>query len=190
MNNDKNDFFLHSNDVNHIAKEDYGKIELSYPSSSFRRRKNLACFYTMKILFILTLCFYINVEAQCKSNKSIYGNAISVLYEKLLKDEVLEKTDTLYLILDEKANLNTEQDKISKNISFKVPFLRLGESSPIYKMNPYLIYKKNRVIIKINICQITHEKDGMKIISSGTFVLYYRIKGVSYKLIKIENRGI
>ena len=76
----------------------------------------------------------------CKSNKSIYGNAISVLYEKLLKDEVLEKTDTLYLILDEKANLNKEQDKISKNISFKVPFLRLGESSPIYKMNPYLIY--------------------------------------------------
>ena len=95
-----------------------------------------------------------------------------------------------YLILDEKANLNKEQDKISKNISFKVPFLRLGESSPIYKMNPYLIYKKNRVIIKINICQITHEKDGMRIISSGTFVLYYRIKGVSYKLIKIENRGI
>ena len=99
----------------------------------------------MKILFILILCFYINVEAQCKSNKSIYGNAISVLYEKLLKDEVLEKTDTLYLILDEKANLNKEQDKISKNISFKIPFLRLGESSPIYKMNPYLIYKKNRV---------------------------------------------
>ena len=83
-----------------------------------------------------------------------------------------------------------EQDKISKNISFKIPFLRLGESSPIYKMNPYLIYKKNRVIIKINICQITHEKDGMRIISSGTFVFYYRIKGVSYKLIKIENRGI
>ena len=76
----------------------------------------------MKILFILTLCFYINVEAQCKSNKSIYGNAISVLYEKLLKDEVLEKTDTLYLILDEKANLNKEQDKISKNISLKFLF--------------------------------------------------------------------
>ena len=81
----------------------------------------------------------------CKSNKSIYGNAISVLYEKLLKDEVLEKTDTLFLILDEKVNLNKEQDKISKNISFKVPFLRLGESSPIYKMNPYLIYKQYSV---------------------------------------------
>jgi adenine specific DNA methylase Mod len=57
----------------------------------------------------------------------------------------LEKTDTLYLILDEKANLNKEQDKISKNISFKVPFLRLGESSPIYKIktkscqNPYKV---------------------------------------------------
>ena len=30
MSNDKNDFFLHSNEVNHIAKEDYDKIELSY----------------------------------------------------------------------------------------------------------------------------------------------------------------
>ncbi|MQN84052.1 hypothetical protein [Segatella copri] len=144
----------------------------------------------MKILFILTLCFCINSKAQCKSDYSIYENTISVLYEKLLKDKVLSKNDTLYLILDEKVNINKEQGKINKMISFKIPFLRLGESSPIYKMNPYLIYKKNRVIIKINICQITHEKDGMRIISSGTFVLYYRIKGVSYKLIKIENRGI
>ena len=144
----------------------------------------------MKILFILTLCFCINSKARCKSDYSIYENTISVLYEKLLKDKVLSKNDTLYLILDEKVNLNKEQGKINKMISFKVPFLRLGESSPIYKMNPYFIYKKNRVIIKINICQITHEKDGMRIISSGTFVLYYRIKGVSYKLIKIENRGI
>lgn len=85
----------------------------------------------MKILFILILCFYINVEAQCKSNKTIYGNAISVLYEKLLKDEVLEKTDTLYLILDEKVNLNKEQGKINKMISFKIPSLIMGESSPI-----------------------------------------------------------
>ena len=144
----------------------------------------------MKILFILTLCFCINSKAQCKSDYSIYENTISVLYEKLLKDKVLSKNDTLYLILDEKVNINKEQGKINKMISFKIPFLRLGESSPIYKMNPYLIYKKNRVIIKINICQITHGKDGMRIISSGTFVLYYRIKGVSYKLIKIENRGI
>ena len=144
----------------------------------------------MKILFILILCFCINSKAQCKSDYSIYENTISVLYEKLLKDKVLSKNDTLYLILDEKVNINKEQGKINKMISFKIPFLRLGESSPIYKMNPYLIYKKNRVIIKINICQITHEKDGMRIISSGTFVLYYRIKGVSYKLIKIENRGI
>ena len=144
----------------------------------------------MKILFILTLCFCINSKAQCKSDYSIYENTISVLYEKLLKDKVLSKNDTLYLILDEKVNINKEQGKINKMISFKIPFLRLGESSPIYKMNPYLIYKKNRVIIKINICQITHEKDGMRIISSGTFVFYYRIKGVSYKLIKIENRGI
>ena len=28
MNKEKHDFFLHSNEVNHISKEDYGKIEL------------------------------------------------------------------------------------------------------------------------------------------------------------------
>lgn len=144
----------------------------------------------MKILFILTLCFCINSKAQCKSDYSIYENTISVLYEKLLKDKVLSKNDTLYLILDEKVNLNKEQGKINKMISFKIPALIMGESSPIYKMNPYLIYKKNRVIIKINICQITHGKDGMRIISSGTFVLYYRIKDGFYKLMKMENRGI
>ena len=134
----------------------------------------------MKILFILTLCFCINSKAQCKSDYSIYENTISVLYEKLLKDKVLSKNDTLYLILDEKVNLNKEQGKINKMISFKIPSLIMGESSPIYKMNPYLIY----------ICQITHGKDGMRIISSGTFVLYYRIKDGFYKLMKMENRGI
>ena len=40
MNNDKNDFFLHSNEVNHIAKEDYGKIELF----KFRKFLNLPFF--------------------------------------------------------------------------------------------------------------------------------------------------
>ena len=28
MNKEKHDFFLHSNEVNHISKEDYDKIEL------------------------------------------------------------------------------------------------------------------------------------------------------------------
>ena len=92
--------------------------------------------------------------------------------------------------LDEKLNINKEQGKINKLISFKIPFLRLGESSPVYKMNPYIVFGKNRAIVKINICQIICEKDEKRIISSGTFVFYYRIKCVSYKLIKIENRGI
>ena len=120
----------------------------------------------MKILFILTLCFCINSKAQCKSDYSIYENTISVLYEKLLKDKVLSKNDTLYLILDEKVNLNKEQGKINKMISFKIPALIMGESSPIYKMNPYLIYKKNRVIIKINISLIPQHFDLTLFISS------------------------
>ena len=33
MSNDKNDFFLHSNEVNHIAKEDYDKIESLAPTA-------------------------------------------------------------------------------------------------------------------------------------------------------------
>ena len=144
----------------------------------------------MKILFILILCFCINSKAQCKSDYSIYENTISVLYEKLLKDKVLSKNDTLYLILDEKVNLNKEQGKINKMISFKIPSLRMGESSPVYKINPYIVLGKNRAIVKINICQIICEKDEKRIISSGTFVFYYRIKDGFYKLMKMENRGI
>ena len=113
-----------------------------------------------------------------------------MLYEKLLKDKVLSKNDTLYLILDEKVNLNKEQGKINKMISFKIPSFKMGESSPVYKMNPYIVLGKNRAIVKINICQIICEKDEKRIKSSGTFVFYYRIKGASYKLLKMENRGI
>ena len=72
----------------------------------------------------------------------LHNMPIYVRKETKVGDFVQFGNDTLYLILDEKVNFNKEQDKISKNISFKVPFLRLGESSPIYKMNPYLIYKK------------------------------------------------
>ncbi len=36
MNNRANDFFLHSNEVNHISKEDYGKMELLVNAAKFR----------------------------------------------------------------------------------------------------------------------------------------------------------
>ncbi len=144
----------------------------------------------MKIaLFLLTLCFCINAEAQYKNKNSIYGNTISVLYDKLLENGVLSKTDTLYIILNEGVDIDNKQDKIDRIISFETPFLRNGESLPIYIINPCVI-KKNSAIIIINICQIKRKKNELRIISSGTFVFYYEIICGFYKLIKIENRGI
>ena len=45
MSNDKNDFFLHSNEVNHIAKEDYGKIELLVNAAKAFARSTYQCVY-------------------------------------------------------------------------------------------------------------------------------------------------
>lgn len=45
MNNDKNDFFLHSNEVNHIAKEDYGKIDLLVNAAKAFARSTYQCVY-------------------------------------------------------------------------------------------------------------------------------------------------
>ncbi len=43
MSNDKNDFFLHSNVVNHISKEDYGKIELLVNAAKAFARSTYQC---------------------------------------------------------------------------------------------------------------------------------------------------
>lgn len=45
MSNDKNDFFLHSNEVNHIAKEDYDKIELLVNTAKAFARSTYQCVY-------------------------------------------------------------------------------------------------------------------------------------------------
>ena len=45
MSNDKNDFFLHSNVVNHISKEDYDKIELLVIAAKAFARNTYQCVY-------------------------------------------------------------------------------------------------------------------------------------------------
>ena len=45
MSNDKNDFFLHSNEVHHIAKEDYDKIELLVNTAKAFARSTYQCVY-------------------------------------------------------------------------------------------------------------------------------------------------
>ena len=47
MSNDKNDFFLHSNEVNHIAKEDYDKIELLVNTAKAFARSTYQCVYIL-----------------------------------------------------------------------------------------------------------------------------------------------
>ena len=45
MSNDKNDFFLHSNEVNHTAKEDYDNIELLVNTAKAFARSTYQCVY-------------------------------------------------------------------------------------------------------------------------------------------------
>ena len=49
MSNDKNDFFLHSNEVNHIAKEDYDKIELLVNAAKAFARSTYQCVYIIPL---------------------------------------------------------------------------------------------------------------------------------------------
>lgn len=51
MNNDKNDFFLHSNEVKHIAKEDYGKIELLVNAAKAFARSTYQCVYIIDYFY-------------------------------------------------------------------------------------------------------------------------------------------
>ena len=51
MNNDKNDFFLHSNEVNHIAKEDYSKIELLVNAAKAFARSTYQCVYIIDYFY-------------------------------------------------------------------------------------------------------------------------------------------
>ena len=45
MNKEKHDFFLHSNEVNHISKEDYDKIELLVNATKAFARSTYQCVY-------------------------------------------------------------------------------------------------------------------------------------------------
>lgn len=45
MNKEKDDFFLHSNEVNHINREDYDKIELLVNAAKAFARSTYQCVY-------------------------------------------------------------------------------------------------------------------------------------------------
>ena len=45
MNKEKYDFFLHSNEVNHINREDYEKIELLVNAAKAFARSTYQCVY-------------------------------------------------------------------------------------------------------------------------------------------------
>ena len=45
MNKEKHNFFLHSNEVNHINKEDYNKIELLVNTAKAFARSTYQCVY-------------------------------------------------------------------------------------------------------------------------------------------------
>lgn len=45
MNKEKHDFFLHSNEVDHVSKEDYDKIELLVNTAKAFARSTYQCVY-------------------------------------------------------------------------------------------------------------------------------------------------
>ena len=48
MNKEKDDFFLHSNEVNHINREDYEKIELLVNAAKAFARSTYQCVYIIR----------------------------------------------------------------------------------------------------------------------------------------------
>ena len=54
MNKEKDDFFLHSNEVNHINREDYDKIELLVNAAKAFARSTYQCVSISSTIFIRT----------------------------------------------------------------------------------------------------------------------------------------
>mgnify|MGYP000876192097 CR=1 FL=1 len=65
-------------------------------------------------------------------------------------------------------------------ISNDFPQLKIGESLPIYILNTMESHRK-KVCVLFNICQLIQESNSKhRIVSSGCFTLYYKVKKGRY----------
>ena len=74
-------------------------------------------------------------------------------------------------------------------ISNDFPQLKIGESSPIYILNTMEFHSK-KVYVLFNICQLIQESNTKRrIVSSGCFIFYYKVKKVGIITIVIKIMG-
>lgn len=139
--------------------------------------------YIMYIIIFLCLC--ISAEAQKLNKDNLYADAICRLHKIQLQAQYLNTSDTLYVITN---NINIEK-KINM-VSNKFPQLKTGESFPVYILNPMEMHKK-RICVKFNICQLIQKPNSKRrIVSSGTFIFFYKVKKGKYYYCTYKNYGI
>ena len=128
------------------------------------------------ITYVIFLCFCISAKAQKLNKEDLYADAICRLYKIQLQASYLDPSDTLYIITNDK-NINIKKINM---ISNDFPQLKIGESLPIYILNTMESHRK-KVCVLFNICQLIQESNSKhRIVSSGCFTLYYKVKKGRY----------
>lgn len=75
-------------------------------------------------------------------------------------------------------------------ISNDFPQLKIGESLPIYILNTMESHRK-KVCVLFNICQLIQESNTKRrIVSSGCFIFYYKVKKGRYYYYSYKDYGI
>ena len=138
------------------------------------------------ITYIIFLCFCISAKAQKLNKEDLYADAICRLYKIQLQASYLDPSDTLYIIPNDK-NINIKKINM---ISNDFPQLKIGESLPIYIGNTMESHRK-KVCVLFNICQLIQESNSKhRIVSSGCFTLYYKVKKGRYYYYSYKDYGI
>ena len=128
------------------------------------------------ITYVIFLCFCISAKAQKLNKEDLYADAICRLYKIQLQASYLDPSDTFYIIPNDK-NINIKKINM---ISNDFPQLKIGESLPIYILNTMESHRK-KVCVLFNICQLIQESNSKhRIVSSGCFTLYYKVKKGRY----------
>ena len=138
------------------------------------------------VIYIISLCFSISAEAQKLNKEVLYDDAICRLHKILLQASYLNTSDTLYIILNDKSIKVKKVNIISNDF----PQLRVGESRSIYILDTMESHGK-KLCIHFNICQLIQESiSKRRIVSSGRFVFFYKLRKSKYYYYTYKEYGI
>ena len=137
-------------------------------------------------IYIISLCFCISAEAQRLNKEVLYDDAICRLHKILLQASYLNTSDTLYIILNDKSIKVKKVNIISNDF----PQLIVGESRSIYILDTMESHGK-KLCIHFNICQLIQESIlKRRIVSSGCFVFFYKVRKSKYYYYTYKDYGI